>query len=316
MQDLHLDSSDLGETEDFLVRAYTMRISGGGARSRTRIRRRRLGPVSFDELSFTYDMSYDANPPEKVLLCRVHSGRIENDVVGGPTDVAAAGDLTLVSLPELPYSGRVCAATYDLTGFDPTTLNRVAGTASGGGDEPVRLTGRRPVSAAAANRLSALIDYLRDGLVADPETPVSPVLEGTVASLLAVATLQAFPNNATFDPTPTDRNDGTKPALLRRAMVYMDDNAHTDISLADIAAHVCITPRALQYLFRRQMECTPTEYLRRVRLERAHQELVRSSRAVTTVGEVAARWGFAHASRFARHYRKSYGRSPYETLRS
>ena len=83
MHDLQLDSTNLGETEEFLVRAYTtMRISGDGERSHTRIRRRWLGPVSFDQLSFTYDMSYDANPLEKILLCRVHSGRIEENFIG------------------------------------------------------------------------------------------------------------------------------------------------------------------------------------------------------------------------------------------
>lgn len=195
-------------------------------------------------------------------------------------------------------------------------MSRVAATGPGCGGEPVRLTDHRPVSSAPAKRLSALIDYLRDDLTADPDTPTSPLLEGTIASLLAVATLEAFPNNANFEPTPTDRNDGTKAALLRRAIAYMDDNAHIDISVTDIAAHVCIRPRALQYLFRKQMECTPTEYLRRVRLDHAHQDLVRSHRATTTVGNVATRWGFAHAGRFALYYRKAYGHSPHKTLRS
>ncbi|PRC60869.1 AraC family transcriptional regulator, partial [Mycobacterium sp. ITM-2017-0098] len=34
-----------------------------------------------------------------------------------------------------------------------------------------------------------------------------------------------------------------------------------------------VTPRAIQYAFREHLNTTPLEYLRRVRLERAHQEL-------------------------------------------
>ncbi|WP_279637612.1 hypothetical protein [Mycobacterium innocens] len=41
-----------------------------------------------------------------------------------------------------------------------------------------------------------------------------------------------------LDPTPTDRRDSAQPVPLRRAMAFIDENAHQDIALADIAAHV------------------------------------------------------------------------------
>jgi len=62
-------------------------------------------------------------------------------------------------------------------------------------------------------------------------------------------------------------------------------------------------------------DCTPSEYLRRVRLHYAHLELVDGNRATTTVGEVARRWGFGNLGRFAVLYRQTYGRSPHVTLR-
>ena len=119
--------------------------------------------------------------------------------------------------------------------------------------------------------------------------------------------------NALTDPTATDRNDAT-PTLLRRAMAYIDDRADTDIAIADVAAHVYATPRAVQYVFRRHLDTTPMKYLRRVRLDRAHRDLVQGDPTVTTVGAVAARWGFAHQGRFARLYRQIYGNSPHRTL--
>ncbi|VAZ90388.1 hypothetical protein [Mycobacterium pseudokansasii] len=88
--DVDFDSSDLAETEDFLVRTYTkMRISGEGRRCRARIQRRCLGSLSVDELSFSYDMGYDANPLGKILLCRVRSGRIEENFIGEPQHMLA-----------------------------------------------------------------------------------------------------------------------------------------------------------------------------------------------------------------------------------
>ena len=60
-------------------------------------------------------------------------------------------------------------------------------------------------------------------------------------------------------------------------------------------------------------DMTPTDYLRRRRLEGAHAEMQAGSAA--SVGEIALRWGFASASRFAKHYRDAYGRTPRQTLR-
>ena len=137
---LSFDSSDLGETEDFLVRNYTkMRISGEAGEPRARIRRRWLGEVSIDELAFGYDMSFDADPLGRVMLCRVHQGRIEQQVTGAEQDVFVPGDLMLISPPDLPHGGRVCDVGYDLTGFEPTMLDRVATSAPDDGGS-VRLT--------------------------------------------------------------------------------------------------------------------------------------------------------------------------------
>ncbi|MGW0163499.1 helix-turn-helix transcriptional regulator [Mycobacterium sp. NPDC003323] len=316
MQDLDFESSDLGETEEFLGRAYTkMSIGGHGERSHTRITRRVLGPIGIDDLTYDYAMNYDADPLRRIVLCEVHSGRIEEDFIGEPTDIFGPGDLALLSPPDLPYSGRVCAASFNLTVFDTDLLNRVAATAPGRRPEPVKLTGHRPVSDAAKTRFSTLIRYLRDHVLNDDQARNSPLIVNSAATHLAAATLQAFPNNAALEPTATDRRDAEKPALLRRAMAFIDDNAQRDIALADIADAVYLTPRAVQYMFRRHLDCTPTDYLRRVRLHRAHQELAAAAPHETTVGAVAKRWGFAHSGRFAVSYRQAFGQSPLSTLR-
>ncbi|VBA52349.1 helix-turn-helix transcriptional regulator [Mycobacterium attenuatum] len=315
--DLDFDSSDVAETEHFLARAYTrMRINGDGGHCRARIRRRCLGAVSLDELAFSYDMSYDANPLGKVLLCWVRSGRIEENFIGEPQHVFGPGELALIGPPELPHSGRIRQARYQLTGFDPALLDRVAASAPDGADEPVRLTGHRPVTAAAGNRLSAFVDYLRDHVLADPGACSSPLVIETAAAHLAVAALNAFPRTALLDPTATDRRDSAQPVLLRRAIAFIEENAHKDVALTDIAAHVYVTPRALQYMFRQRLDCTPMQYLRRVRLERAHRELMSSSPATATVKQVANRWGFTHIGRFAIYYRQAYGRPPHASLRT
>jgi len=114
------------------------------------------------------------------------------------------------------------------------------------------------------------------------------------------------------DPVDTS---GTKPVMLRQAMAFIHENAHRDITLSDIAASVNVTPRSVQYTFRRYVGSTPLEYLRCLRLNRAHRELQAADPSVDTVMAIAGRWGFGHAGRFSSMYKRRFGNSPSETLR-
>lgn len=107
----------------------------------------------------------------------------------------------------------------------------------------------------------------------------------------------------------------TQPTALRRATEFIHENAHRDITLSDIAAAVSLTPRSVQYTFRRHMGMTPLEYLRRVRLDRAHRELQAADPREDTVMAIAGRWGFTHAGRFSSVYKRTFGTPPSETLR-
>nr|WP_281251167.1 helix-turn-helix transcriptional regulator [Streptomyces indicus] len=96
----------------------------------------------------------------------------------------------------------------------------------------------------------------------------------------------------------------------------MDEHAHTAIGLAEIAEAAHVTPRALQYAFRRHLGQTPMEYLRSVRLHRAHAELRNAVPAAgVTVTAIATAWGFGHPGRFAAAYRRTFGCSPSDTLK-
>ena len=106
-----------------------------------------------------------------------------------------------------------------------------------------------------------------------------------------------------------------QPQTLRRAIAFIHDNAHRDIALTDIAAVIGVTPRSVQYTFRRHLG-TPLEYLRRVRLDRAHRDLQAADPAVETVMEIAGRWRFGHPGRFSMAYKEAFGTPPSLTLRA
>ncbi|WP_113700577.1 AraC family transcriptional regulator [Nonomuraea lactucae] len=108
------------------------------------------------------------------------------------------------------------------------------------------------------------------------------------------------------------------PASLRRARSYCHDHAAEAVTLGDIAAAARMSVRTLQQSFREHLQTTPMAYLRSVRLEHAHRDLlhIAATGGHTTVTEVALRWGFTHLGRFATLYKATYGQSPSQTLRA
>src|SRR5258708_6633263 len=129
------------------------------------------------------------------------------------------------------------------------------------------------------------------------------------------AALLASRASALHDLAAQDRFDSS-PATLRRAVAFIDEHAGRPLTVADIAAASFVTVRAVQLAFRRHLDLTPMQYLRRVRLHRAHQDLLAADPARESVTAVAYRWKFASASRFTAYYRRIYSVLPSHTLRS
>lgn len=261
MNTLRFDSEDLALTEDFLSRAYTkMRIGGTAEHTRAQVSRDAMGSTSIDRLAFAYDMSHDAQPIGKICLGNVHAGSIVRQHVGGTEGSFGPGDVFLYAPHDRGYRGVIQSARYNLIMFEPTLLDQVAEALPGRGPKHVRLTGDRPVSPAAGRHLRQTIAYLRDHVLADPAISEAPLIVSTASQLLAASVLNTFPNNALTDPTGVDRPDA-HPAALRRAVAFIDDNADSEISAADIAAAArapcvpCSTPSAATWARRRWAIC-------------------------------------------------------------
>lgn len=113
--------------------------------------------------------------------------------------------------------------------------------------------------------------------------------------------------------TPEESNDrnGTRPRIVRRIIDAIEDDPARPWTPAQMAELAGVSVRRVQQGFREYVGQTPFQYLRDVRLERAHLDLIDGGATVT---EVAMRWGLTHTGRFAADYRRRYGRSPSETL--
>ena len=129
-------------------------------------------------------------------------------------------------------------------------------------------------------------------------------------------TLDALLRALDPDQAPGSPPTGSVSAVLRRAIAHLDAHAADDLDLDELALVVGVGPRALQLAFRRELDTTPTAYLRSVRLARAHRDLSRADpRLGDTVAAVATAWHFTHHGLFARYYREAYGCTPSRTLR-
>ncbi|NUP34486.1 MAG: helix-turn-helix transcriptional regulator [Streptomycetaceae bacterium] len=312
MQTLSFNSSDLAETEEFLSSAYTpMSIGGRPEHSRARIVRHAADRLMVDRLSFDYTMAYDAGCLNQVCLVTVHEGSFL-DSTDGANEVFGAGETFMIAPFDRPYQGEVRAARYTITMFDPALLGEVAAT-GGGTHGDVRLTGQRAISPQANRTLGAAVAYLRDHVLTDDLVGGDSLVVATAARHFAAVALASMPNNMGGE-TAADSVDADN-RTVRTAIAFIEEHAHLDIALSDIAASIPVTPRAVQYAFARHADTTPLGYLRQVRLGRAHDDLRGADPAATTVTDVALRWGFAHQGRFAAAYRRRYGVAPSRTLR-
>jgi AraC-like DNA-binding protein len=222
------------------------------------------------------------------------------------------GDTFLGTRPAAHYRIRSCDVRVRAIALPSSLLTSVA-AAPGCPASSWEFSAFEPVNGGAWQwRVAA---RFVDDLLDNSEAAAAPLIIGQAARLLAVTALAVFPNTAVTEPTSTDRRDA-RPETVRRAMSFIETHADRDITVADIAAAACVTVRAIQLAFRRHLDTTPAAYLRRVRLERAHQELQAADPARETITAVAYRWGFSSASRFSALYRRVYGVAPKYTLYS
>jgi AraC-like DNA-binding protein len=310
------ETTDVELAEHTLSSTYgSMRLSAHGERRGMRLVHACLTTAArLDHVSFAMSFDADAAPPDALIFSELKSGRVRHcsdhgDRYYGP------GQPFLAAQPEHSYAATVADADAETAVIDPALPNELAETAPGPTPRPVRLTGYEPVSPQAAAQWCATYAYVRDTVLASPDAAGQSLVATSAARLLAATALAVFPNNALTDPTTGDRHDASPPAL-RRAVAFIEENAHRNITVADIAAAAFVTIRAVQLAFRRHMDTTPMQYLRRVRLAGAHQDLMAADPDRRTVTAVAYRWGFPSPSRFAAAHRRAYGVHPSHTLRA
>jgi AraC-like DNA-binding protein len=309
-----IEATGLETVRHILGGAYgVITIDAPGQRYGIRLSQAWLGSVRLDQVSFRMDFAVATGGPIGALVF----GHVLSGLVicgsGGSERPQLPGEVFLAAQPEHSYTVSIYNAQIELAVIDPALVSDVAAATDGNSGGRVRFTGYGAVSAQAAQSWKRAYTYVSDQGKATSGTADQPLVGRMAARLLAAAALTTFPNDAVTGPAPADRRDASA-ATVRRAAVFIDEHAGHDISVADIARAAHASMRGVQLAFRHHLGTTPMSYLRRVRLDHAHRELLAADPNRTTVTSVATRWGFASPSRFTAYYRAAFGTLPSQTL--
>jgi AraC-like DNA-binding protein len=179
--------------------------------------------------------------------------------------------------------------------------------------EPIRFDLGMDMTDPSIRSWRKVVDLLVGEVDGGGVIPTEPLAMRQLEQLLLTQFLLGQPNNysAALHRAPLS----PAPKVIRHAAELIEEHACEPLTVEDIAEAVGLSVRAMQDGFRKFLGTTPTQHLRDVRLERVHAELAEADPAITTVTDVAVRWGLLHPGRFSVQYRERFGESPSATLR-
>ncbi|ROQ52656.1 AraC-like protein [Rathayibacter sp. PhB152] len=230
----------------------------------------------------------------------------------GVLDVAGDAIRLEYGQPSMFVNGRPSEFDFadhrqNLMHFNGTFLERIAAEHEGSSGSLLFDTRARPSGEALRKWAETVSTVAR--VIQDPSS--SALLRSEANRSAAIALLDTFPHVGLRLVTPIPPPSGHR---LRTAIEYLHAHAHLPVHLDEVAAAAGLSLRGLQSAFRRELDVTPLEYLRRIRLDRVRTELRLYDAGTVTVADVARRWGFTHLGRFSASYEQRFGEYPRSTL--
>jgi LacI family transcriptional regulator len=101
---------------------------------------------------------------------------------------------------------------------------------------------------------------------------------------------------------------------LCEAIEYLNDHIASPLGVQELASHVGVSRRWMEYAFREALGESPYQYIRRRRLKLAQRLLEKDGRA--KIYEIARQTGFSSAKQFSMAFSQEFGASPREFQRA
>ncbi|MCS5696448.1 response regulator [Desulfofundulus thermocisternus] len=96
-------------------------------------------------------------------------------------------------------------------------------------------------------------------------------------------------------------------SAVKKALEYIHENYQREVSLADISRIIYLSPDYFSRAFKEQMGCTFSEYVLRLRIEKAKKLLAETD---LPVGEIGRQVGYPDPNYFSRVFSRSMGMPP------
>lgn len=218
-------------------------------------------------------------------------------------------DLMLVSGDELDFRSLGYNELVTLS-IEERLFREAFQAVFGAEGEAQRLPERLAVKDALGRR--RINDRLR-ALLAEGRAAPERLSQPASAREWEVAVLDALFDNVTL---PEGHVNGVaRRRAAQQAEAFLRESLHRAVSVTELCLETGVPKRTLMLGFQDTCGMSPIAYHRRLRLNQARRDLLRSSAAEATVAQIALRWGFEHFGRFSADYRRQFGESPGETLR-
>ncbi len=120
--------------------------------------------------------------------------------------------------------------------------------------------------------------------------------------------LQIIENNVTT--LESDYSDNM-PQNLRKVLDMVAEQYASHITVASLAAAVFVSVGTLERQFKKYLNISPTEYIKRKRLSEAMHLLNKG----VSVSQAAYQSGFPDASNFIKVFKKNFGQTPYQYMK-
>jgi AraC-like DNA-binding protein len=171
----------------------------------------------------------------------------------------------------------------------------------------------RPESATIIGGNTTQLRRLRDAIVRRLAQPDSEVNEEDISDLVAATIAWIGDPSGSWQPENVPQTVAHA-RIAKQAQEYIEEQYSDQLHIEDLCRVTGIGVRTLQRSFRKQFNLSVREYVKTVRLQAAHRELLAADPSQGTVAEIALRNGFAHLGRFSVEFHERFGKTARMTL--
>ncbi|MFD6456122.1 AraC family transcriptional regulator, partial [Nocardia sp. NPDC060220] len=299
------DWDEIQDWSDSVYMPYTVRPVGRGLTPAASMYSARIRDITLTRFCYGLPVSIDEFAAEagNILVLTTIRGATRHSVSGSTSTSLLAGGTFVADCSRVDYRFEADRTHLQLNLTIPHQLMADLAVRWWGLLPDDRLWRHKCVVGGPGSSWLALMEYVVRTVASGSAQVADGRVGANLQELVAAQLLTDWAARAGVELTPRPNLDA--PGYVRRAVRYIDENAHELPTVSEVAVAAGVSVRALAGAFRRYLDTTPRDYLREQRLQGARRDL-QAGRS-TTVVDTAGAWGYVNMGIFAAAYRRRFG---------